>query len=139
MDEKNRIAELETQLKGMREWSRAVIYDEQLNVIASTFPVDPQELQAFSTIFNDHDTTIANGVDFDGLHFDIHRFYPDLAFGRTDEIPLTGQGIAFCRTTSAKTKKVVQGVITYGFPTLSPRAIPMLQDLLVKSIEKYAL
>lgn len=79
-------------------------------------------------IFNDRDITIGEGAVLCGHHFEIHRFYDRLVYGRRGDSE-RGEGIAFCRTKSAKSGEFNYAVITYVFPTISARAVPMLQEL----------
>ena len=40
------------------------------------------ELKEFLIAFDDRDTTIGRGFMFYGNHFDVHRFHPQLFYGR---------------------------------------------------------
>ena len=79
------------------------------------------------TVFHDRDTTIAHGFQFLGHHYDCHRFYDHLAYGRRGDAE-DGEGIAIYTFERQSTKKPVFALITYGFPTLSAKAVPQLQE-----------
>jgi len=122
---------LEEALRAMREWLRAVIYDGEGRVIASTVAVSEDEIRELLTAFDAHDATISKGLDFGGEHFDVHRFYSHLIYGRRGEAEIqTGEGIAICKTTVAD--KTIYALITYTFPTVSARAVSLLVDFCKK-------
>jgi hypothetical protein len=57
------------------------------------------------------------------------RFYETLIYGRRGDVE-NGEGIALCKVTGAKSKKPVFGLITFGFPILTARAVPQLKDFM---------
>eukprot|EP00743_Colponemidia_sp_Colp-15_P002267 GILK01002457.1.p1 GENE.GILK01002457.1~~GILK01002457.1.p1 ORF type:complete len:149 (-),score=18.41 GILK01002457.1:111-518(-) len=121
-------------LRQQKEWAKAVIFDDQANVIASTFSATPEELRPYLTALDTRDATVGAGFDLAGEHFDVHRFHPPLVYGRRGG-PEDGEGIAFCKAVRGSNGKSVFAVITYVFPTLSARAVPQLQQFVREHIE----
>eukprot|EP01097_Dermamoeba_algensis_P010629 TRINITY_DN792_c0_g1_i2.p1 TRINITY_DN792_c0_g1~~TRINITY_DN792_c0_g1_i2.p1 ORF type:complete len:140 (+),score=23.51 TRINITY_DN792_c0_g1_i2:80-499(+) len=114
-----------------REWSRVVLFDQSGNVLSSSFELnDPSQLLPLLGVFNEKEKTLANGIDFLGRHYDIHRYYEGLAYGRTEETSDKGQGIAIHRTETPTSKKVVYGLVTFDFPIITARAVSQLSEFL---------
>lgn len=83
-------AALVEKLKTMKEWSRAVIFNEEGHVIASTFNANEAEVKCgccaaqacpdishcrlLLTAFKDYDTTVGGGLTIDGQNYDVHRY-----------------------------------------------------------------
>jgi len=121
-------------LKLMKEWSRGVIFDEEGHVLAATFAPNDAEIKALLTAFKDYDTTVGGGLTIAGDNYDVHRFYETLIYGRRGDNE-TGEGIALCKVIGNKNKKSYFGLITYGFPTLSARAVPQLKDFMRDNVQ----
>jgi len=122
-------------LKAMKEWSRAVVFNEEGHVLGSTFAANEPELKLLLSAFKDYDTTVGGGLTIDGQNYDVHRYYDNqgLIYGRRGEAE-NGEGIALCKVTGAKSKKAVFGLITFGFPILTARAVPQLRDFMQHNI-----
>jgi hypothetical protein len=60
--------------KGMKEWSRVLIFDDAGQVLASTFTVDPTEIQGLLKAWDERDVTVGEGITLDSLHFEVHRY-----------------------------------------------------------------
>jgi hypothetical protein len=65
---------LEEKLKANKEWSRAIVYSDKGDILASTFQPQEGEISALLTAFNDYDTTVGGGITIAGEHFDVHRY-----------------------------------------------------------------
>eukprot|EP00005_Dracoamoeba_jomungandri_P002776 CAMPEP_0174250236 /NCGR_PEP_ID=MMETSP0439-20130205/477_1 /TAXON_ID=0 /ORGANISM="Stereomyxa ramosa, Strain Chinc5" /LENGTH=155 /DNA_ID=CAMNT_0015330255 /DNA_START=1 /DNA_END=468 /DNA_ORIENTATION=+ len=123
------------------EWSDATVYTNEVEVLATTRDVNLNELRDLMEAFDDEETCFKFGLEFHGEHYDTHRFYPDqdLVYGRRGDAK-DGAGICLLRVRKKKRRKKkgndenspagpekIYAVITYTFPTLSARAIPLLQ------------
>ncbi|KAL6050609.1 Profilin [Balamuthia mandrillaris] len=141
--------------KHLKEWSRGVVFSQDGKILATTFDVDLNEIEDLTRIFDDSENAFRFGAVIDGDHFDVHRFYPTLVYGRRGDSE-TGEGFCVCKTVKAveqegkaKTKKqagsssdgsdssgkCIFTLITYAFPTLSARAIPQLQNFSKEFVE----
>ena len=68
------------------------------------------------------------GLDWDDQHFDVHRWYDGLIYGRRGDAR-NGEGIAFCRSKpNSSDTSYVYALITYAFPVVSARAVSLLQS-----------
>ncbi|KAJ0393711.1 hypothetical protein P43SY_007553 [Pythium insidiosum] len=116
-------------LKAHKEWARAVAFDSDGRVIASTFKLVDAEVDAWLKLFDKREDTIASGILLLNEQYDVHRFHPPLIYGRRgDPAVEESEGIAVCRAErkSAATP-YVYCLITYTYPTLSARAAPQLR------------
>jgi len=123
-------------LEEQSEWEKAVIFNQNAEVIASNskFVATGEELNAYLTAYNSRDDTIGKGFTLMGDHYDVHRFHPPLLYGRrggADE----GEGIALCRVKESD-DKIVFLLITYVLPTLSARAVPQMVNFCATHIGK---
>jgi hypothetical protein len=124
---------LPDRLERMEDWSRAVVYDNAGNVLATTIDVNLNEIENLLTLFDDEENAFRFGIDFCGDHYDVHRFYETLVYGRKGNSK-AGEGICVCKTVKpseeggSKDGKCIYTLITYDFPTLSAKTIPALQD-----------
>jgi len=119
------------ELKAQKEWYRAAIYSNNGKIQASTFApneLTDDEIKSLLAAYNDRDTTVGQGLLIGGQHYEVHRFYDDLIYGRRGE-PSETTGFAICRTKKmvGTTEQVYYFLITYQSPTLSARAIPQLR------------
>src|SRR5690242_9620865 len=106
--------------------SMTVIDVESGRAVATTTSVESvamDRLTPLLTLFDDRDETIRSGIDYNGEHFDVHRFCPDqhLIYGRRGNSD-HGEGICVHQHAGQYV------VFTYTFPTLSARAIPIVVD-----------
>jgi hypothetical protein len=115
------MASLVEKLKANKEWRNSAIFDEEANVLASTFAVDSDEIKSriqmlsphtprvLLSAFEDRDVTVGSGLTLDGLHYDVHRsqyrqcfspsrWYKDegLIYGRRGDANV-GEGICLHR------------------------------------------
>eukprot|EP00293_Proteomonas_sulcata_P002131 CAMPEP_0184318976 /NCGR_PEP_ID=MMETSP1049-20130417/105876_1 /TAXON_ID=77928 /ORGANISM="Proteomonas sulcata, Strain CCMP704" /LENGTH=132 /DNA_ID=CAMNT_0026638965 /DNA_START=27 /DNA_END=425 /DNA_ORIENTATION=- len=130
-------AALEAQQK---EWTRAVIFDSQSQPLGSIGKqIQAKDLQVFTTAFNDRDTTFGQGLNIDGVNYEVHRFYEEegLIYGRTHSVdPQDGEGICLARVKRASDGGFAYAVITYKFPVLSAKAVPELQAFMNQWVAK---
>ncbi|CEP01085.1 hypothetical protein PBRA_008397, partial [Plasmodiophora brassicae] len=100
-------------------------------VVAGTVEPSPAEVDSILALFQDRDEAMVNGIAFAGNRFDTHRFYPDagLVYGRRGDSN-SGEGVCVHRVRGADGGgggRVLLVVFTYALPTLSARAIPLVQ------------
>jgi len=124
---------LEQKLRSIKDFTKAVIYSDDGTIIVSTFDVKPKEILDTLTIFDDFDAAFENGFDLDGDHYDVHRFYDKYIYGRKGEGGLTGVGFAIART-RRKNGRYIFVLITYGFPTISAKAVSTLGKFLNENL-----
>lgn len=117
-------------LKQQTEWNKALIVDEAGEVLGATVSVKDGEVKAFLSAFNDRDVTVGKGFVLCGNHFDVHRWYEDLIYGRRGDAE-RGEGICLHRVKLAS-GKYLYAIITYVLPTVSARAIPQLVEFAKK-------
>jgi len=86
------------------------------------------ESTQYATIFGDREEAMEFGVFVNEGHFDVHRHYEDLIYGRRqlDEM-LEGEGFVVCKHPS-NSHEFVFGVATFRFPVLTANAVPILVE-----------
>eukprot|EP00771_Trimastix_marina_P000099 gnl/Trimastix_PCT/1102.p2 GENE.gnl/Trimastix_PCT/1102~~gnl/Trimastix_PCT/1102.p2 ORF type:complete len:145 (+),score=19.53 gnl/Trimastix_PCT/1102:29-463(+) len=122
-------ADLQEALRAQTEWSRAVIFDTEGNVLASTFAADQGELREMVGKFNDCDSTFGSGLTLLGSHYDVHRFYERMIYGRRGDAA-EGEGICLQMVQTTGSNRALYALITYGFPILSAKAVPDLLNFM---------
>eukprot|EP00286_Rhodomonas_abbreviata_P010786 CAMPEP_0181317864 /NCGR_PEP_ID=MMETSP1101-20121128/16697_1 /TAXON_ID=46948 /ORGANISM="Rhodomonas abbreviata, Strain Caron Lab Isolate" /LENGTH=131 /DNA_ID=CAMNT_0023425289 /DNA_START=14 /DNA_END=409 /DNA_ORIENTATION=+ len=128
---------MQAALDNQKDWNRAYIFDGSAKVLAKFGQISEQDLQVFTTAFNDKDTTFGNGLNVGGANYEVHRFYEEegLIYGRTHSVdPQEGEGICLARVKQASSGQIVYAVITYRFPILSAKAVPDLQAFLSQHV-----
>lgn len=73
-------------------------------------------------VFNNREQAIAKGMTIGKVHFEVHKYYPPLAYGRISHEELA-EGISLVKGKSKK-GEVQFLLITYLLPIVSARAIP---------------
>eukprot|EP00696_Hemimastix_kukwesjijk_P019709 gnl/Hemi2/9065_TR3137_c0_g1_i1.p1 gnl/Hemi2/9065_TR3137_c0_g1~~gnl/Hemi2/9065_TR3137_c0_g1_i1.p1 ORF type:complete len:163 (-),score=13.85 gnl/Hemi2/9065_TR3137_c0_g1_i1:209-697(-) len=124
-------------LAGYSEWARALVMDENAVVLGHKFtgPLpSAAELGVLLRHFDDREQAIARGMTICGQHYEVHRFYPNLSYGRRGD-NTDGEGIALHRAVSVATQRPVYVLITYTLPTVSARAVPQLIDFVKNYVE----
>jgi len=116
---------LEQKLSSIKDFTKAVIYSDDGTIIVSTSDAKPKDITNLLTIFNDYDAAFENGVDLDGEHYDLHRFYDKYIYGRKGEGGLNSLGFAIARALR-KNGRYIFLLITYAFPTISAKAVSTL-------------
>jgi len=127
---------LEQKLKSLKEFTKAIIYSDDGTILVSTSDVNPKDILDLLTIFNDSDAAFENGVDLDGEHFDVHRFYDKFIYGRKGEGGLTGTGVAIARVLR-KNGRYLFILITYAFPTISAKAVSTLAKFVNEQLSNF--
>lgn len=114
-----------------KEWSNSLFFLEDKTVLKSTIgEIDPTQIEAYITAFNDYDETIKLGVTFNGVHYHVHRFYDGIMYGRAD--PNTKRNDGFCLyRTEREDKPILYVFITYDLPNVSAKIVPEM----VKQVE----
>jgi hypothetical protein len=107
------------------EWLNFVVFNGSLAVLFQTLEVRLEELTEFISLFDDYNTTVSKGVTLGGLHFQVHRFYEGLIYGRADPNTKKTEGFCFYRTNrDGKTPLYV--FVTYDLPDVSARIVPLM-------------
>ena len=124
------MADIQAKLSAESLFSKAVVFGEGGAVIASTCSPEDGEIQALLTAFDDRDTTVGKGVQFAGNAFEVHRWYEDpaLVYGRRGDAD-SGEGFCLARATAASGANIF-ALVTYEYPNISAKCIPVLQELL---------
>eukprot|EP00741_Cyanophora_paradoxa_P021670 tig00000241_g20916.t1 len=120
------------------EWARAVVFDAEAEILASTFSeedvITSDEMKFFADMFGDRQLAFSSGLKIAGDHFDVHRWYDNnLIYGRRGDSH-SGEGVAALRVKRKKGSDLT-AVVTYKFPYLSARAIPVLQSFAKEHLE----
>ncbi|KRX01051.1 Profilin [Pseudocohnilembus persalinus] len=111
-------------LQKEEEWAKAIIFDEDLNIIAQkNCQASQDELKAYLTAYDSRDSTIGAGFVLLNNHYDVHRFHPPLIYGRRGDAD-NGEGISLAVGTPTNQTKKVYLIITYELPIVSARAVP---------------
>ncbi|WIA18377.1 hypothetical protein OEZ85_009839 [Tetradesmus obliquus] len=114
----------------LRDCAKYVLFDKSGAVLAANYQPQPAELQSLSKVLDDRDSAIKNGMTIDGQRYEVHRFHPPLAYGRTMGCaPEASVGAALCMVQQGLSGQPCFGVITYNMPNLSARMVPILQQL----------
>eukprot|EP00163_Fabomonas_tropica_P017224 TRINITY_DN3064_c0_g5_i1.p1 TRINITY_DN3064_c0_g5~~TRINITY_DN3064_c0_g5_i1.p1 ORF type:complete len:136 (-),score=9.63 TRINITY_DN3064_c0_g5_i1:67-474(-) len=125
-------------LKAVRDWDKAVMYTQDGQILASTFVPDQEEINHLLSAFDVHDVTVSKGIFFDGVHHDVHRFYPDLIYGRAGQSS-ESSGVALSKTVTKDKESTIFVAIKFSFPIVSARAVSLLREFAQKNIEASAL
>ncbi|KAJ3448561.1 hypothetical protein M0812_01042 [Anaeramoeba flamelloides] len=113
-------------LQSIKQFACAIIFDKKGKVIATTTKTKSKEIKAYLTAFDSYDVTVGNGFILNGLHYIVYRFYDTLIYGRNGKAG-EGPGICLHKFTRTSDNKGLYALITYEYPVLSARAIPILQ------------
>mmetsp|Transcript_1111 Transcript_1111/g.2568 ORF Transcript_1111/g.2568 Transcript_1111/m.2568 type:complete len:133 (-) Transcript_1111:127-525(-) len=130
---------MQASLDGQKEWTRAVVFDDQGTVQASKgAQVPAADIKACLIAFDDKDTTFGAGLNIGSQNYEVHKFYSDvgLIYGRTHAVnPQDGEGICLMMVKRGTTGAKTFVLITYVFPILSAKAVPDLQNWAKEWIE----
>lgn len=111
----------------LRDSSRALVFDDKDAILYSSFEANLKELSQLRSTFDDRDSAIRNGLTVQGKRYEVHRYHPPLAYGRTmDTPPETSEGCALCRVAQGPSGCPAYAVITYEMPNISARMVPQL-------------
>ncbi|KAJ6227737.1 hypothetical protein M0813_09640 [Anaeramoeba flamelloides] len=113
-------------LETIKQFACAIIFDKKGKIIASTVKTKSKEIKAYLTAFDSYDVTVGNGFVLNGSHYIVYRFYDTLIYGRNGKAG-EGPGICLHKFTRTSDDKELFALITYEYPVLSSRAIPILQ------------
>eukprot|EP01103_Thecamoeba_quadrilineata_P006375 TRINITY_DN160_c0_g1_i2.p1 TRINITY_DN160_c0_g1~~TRINITY_DN160_c0_g1_i2.p1 ORF type:complete len:134 (-),score=22.65 TRINITY_DN160_c0_g1_i2:94-495(-) len=109
------------------DFNKVVVFNEDGNILHSTYEVDVSgDLKPLTTIFLDNDKAFENGIAINGVRFDVHRFYEDMIYGRTEELAPNGKGVALYKQ-KTKSGRVVIVLVEFVFPVLTTKAVPALK------------
>ncbi|CAD8061765.1 unnamed protein product [Paramecium primaurelia] len=125
MDQGLDAGQLLAELKKQDEWAKAIIFDEDLNVIThKNCAASKEELAPYLKAYDVRDNTIGAGFVLLGEHYEVHRWHPPLVYGRRGDADV-GEGISLARGICKKHNgKRVYLLITYELPIVSARAVP---------------
>ncbi|KAF1323172.1 hypothetical protein FI667_g10721, partial [Globisporangium splendens] len=117
-------------LKSQKEWAKALAFEHDGRIVATTVKPLDGEVDAFVKLFDKREQTIGAGIILLSEQYDVHRFHPPLIYGRRGDPALEeGEGIAVCRVERKSGKGgALFCLITYTYPTLSARAVPQLKE-----------
>ena len=111
-------------------FTRLVFYNHKGDTLAGSFTADPSEVAIILGAWDVRDDTVAAGLYLEGEHYEVHRWYDNLVYGRKG-IAGDGEGIGVCRV-KGKDGSYNYGLVTYTYPILSARAISRLLHLCKK-------
>eukprot|EP00697_Spironema_sp_BW2_P005012 gnl/Spiro4/16763_TR9026_c0_g1_i1.p1 gnl/Spiro4/16763_TR9026_c0_g1~~gnl/Spiro4/16763_TR9026_c0_g1_i1.p1 ORF type:complete len:177 (-),score=17.70 gnl/Spiro4/16763_TR9026_c0_g1_i1:162-662(-) len=124
-------------LASKQDWARALLFDHEGNVMgqkwAGILP-SRQEIHNLMTLLDNRDHTIGHGIMVSGQHFECHRWYPHMCYGRRGDAN-HGEGVCVIRSTVRASNRHVWLLLTYVFPMISARAIPQAVELLAAHVE----
>ncbi|KAK9807386.1 hypothetical protein WJX73_010496 [Symbiochloris irregularis] len=116
-----------TAKKLLPDCSRILVFEENDNVLYSSFEADVRELETLKQTFTDRDEAIKAGLNLQGRRFEVHRYHPPLAYGRSmDTAPETSEGCAICQIDQGPSGDTAFAVITYEMPNISARMVSQL-------------
>eukprot|EP01088_Endostelium_zonatum_P005407 TRINITY_DN17029_c0_g1_i1.p1 TRINITY_DN17029_c0_g1~~TRINITY_DN17029_c0_g1_i1.p1 ORF type:complete len:158 (-),score=46.84 TRINITY_DN17029_c0_g1_i1:65-538(-) len=127
-------SKLEADLKAHPHLKHFAIYDKAGKIVFSSSAfVSEAEIREFLEVFS-HTEEVAyrDGVAFNGKQFDIHRFNPNenLIYGRTTKGDTeASEGFVIHRTNAEGKEPVYYTLASWGYPTLSARAVPEVMNL----------
>mmetsp|Transcript_14248 Transcript_14248/g.19808 ORF Transcript_14248/g.19808 Transcript_14248/m.19808 type:complete len:134 (-) Transcript_14248:237-638(-) len=116
-----------------KDWTKLAIFDDKGAVIHSSEEIDVAELKEFLGSFDDRDKTVGKGLTLDKEHYDVHRCYDNLVYGRKGK-PGNCQGICVYKFQNEKAKKNMFAVVTWGGYATSARIVPELQEYCKKYV-----
>eukprot|EP00007_Cunea_sp_BSH-02190019_P009966 CAMPEP_0174231792 /NCGR_PEP_ID=MMETSP0417-20130205/2243_1 /TAXON_ID=242541 /ORGANISM="Mayorella sp, Strain BSH-02190019" /LENGTH=132 /DNA_ID=CAMNT_0015309743 /DNA_START=186 /DNA_END=580 /DNA_ORIENTATION=+ len=123
-------------LQEVKEFENALVIDHDAKVLASK-NVDTSKFAAeipnLPKLFASRDTAVRAGVDFLGEHYDVHRAYEDLIYGRRGD-SATGAGVALCRVKRKSDGNFVYSIAVFKFPVISANAVPRLRDFTTEKV-----
>eukprot|EP00879_Flechtneria_rotunda_P009793 GHRR01010243.1.p1 GENE.GHRR01010243.1~~GHRR01010243.1.p1 ORF type:complete len:117 (+),score=22.50 GHRR01010243.1:182-532(+) len=92
------------------------VFTASLDVLAASYNAQPAELQALVRILDDRETAIKNGMTINQQRYEVQRFHPPLAYGRTMGCASEQSvGAALCRVEPGINGQPCFAVITYRY------------------------
>ena len=84
-------------LKDQQDWSKAVVFEQGGKVLGSKGgDTDTKELELMTSAWENRDDTVGKGLFLGGKHFEVHRWYETLVYGRRGDVE-NGEGICLIR------------------------------------------
>lgn len=113
----------------LRDCAKYALFDLSGTVLAANYQPSQAELHVLTKVLDDRENAVRSGLVIDGQRYEVHRFHPPLAYGRTMGCaPEASVGAALCKVDTGITGQPCFGVITYVMPNLSARMVPILQQ-----------
>ncbi|KAH7831699.1 uncharacterized protein MONOS_549 [Monocercomonoides exilis] len=112
------------------EWSRFVLFNDEAQILFSTYPAKEAELKTILQYHSNEMQSFSHGVTIDSNVFDVHRWFPEMIYGRFGNA-LQGEGFCLIKWKNSRDQQLY-ALITYPYPILSAKAIPDLQALVKK-------
>jgi len=108
-----------------KEWNKSVVFDSRGKILATNSSISQDDVKPLLTAFQDHDTTIAKGLEFCGERYEVHRWHPPLIYGRRNN-PLKSEGIALIKGNPKSLNETIFLATNYHLPSLSSRIVPQM-------------
>ncbi|KNC47169.1 uncharacterized protein AMSG_03597 [Thecamonas trahens ATCC 50062] len=113
-------------------FSRMVVFTADA-ILAASYTVSNDEAPYLASVFDDRTASVRDGYDIDGMHFDVHRFYDNLVYGRFgyDEASVAFGVVRFPREAYAD---FIYVAVTFDSPMTTARGLPLLHRFVSQSI-----
>merc|ERR1712137_380011 len=116
-------------IKGLKQVKDVVLISSEGKSLHSTIELPENEVQELVSLYEDKTTALQKAITLKGERHEVHRFFPEegLIYGRKGKGSTDSVGAALIKNFSN-----VIVLITYGFPYLSARVIPIVRRELAK-------
>lgn len=112
----------------LKDCSRFLFFLKDQTVLAANFDVNIDELPGLLSAYSSREEAIKHGLTLAGARYEVHRYHTPLIYGRTHSSdPEGSEGIAMCLIDNSTSGEPCIAVITYRFPIISAKIIPVLQ------------
>merc|ERR1712130_228844 len=121
--------ELFEAVKALKQGKDVVVLSSAGKPLHATTDLRDEELADLATLFEDETRALEKAINMNGDRYEVHRFYPKegLIYGRRGKGSEDSVGVALIRNFSN-----VLVLVSYQFPFLSARVIPMVRKELAK-------
>mmetsp|Transcript_14835 Transcript_14835/g.23376 ORF Transcript_14835/g.23376 Transcript_14835/m.23376 type:complete len:150 (+) Transcript_14835:22-471(+) len=117
-------------VKGLKQVQNVVIVSDEGKALHSTMDsISDEELVNLTVLYTDKKTALERAITLNGKRYEVHRFFKKegLIYGRLGKGSKDSIGAALIKNFS---NAIV--LVTYGFPYLSARVIPLVRAELSK-------
>lgn len=117
-------------VRRIKQIKDVVILSHEGQALHGSMTLSEGELRQLSTLFDDYTKAFEEAFLLQGERYEVHQFHPyeGLVYGRRGKGGEDSVGVALIKNFSN-----VMVLVTYGFPFLSARVIP----LVLKELQKY--
>uniref|UniRef100_A0A7S4HXH0 Profilin n=2 Tax=Vannella robusta TaxID=1487602 RepID=A0A7S4HXH0_9EUKA len=116
-------------IKGLKQVKDVVVFNTEGKALHATMDLPEKEIVELTTLYTDKKTALQKAITLKGERHEVHRFFAKegLIYGRLGKGSKDSIGAALIKNFSN-----VIVLVTYGFPYLSARVLPLVRKELSK-------